>query len=338
MLKAFKSKSTAVRFQGCVDEVVDGKVKGWCIDVGALARPVFIDAVADGSVVASARADLSRPDLLAAGCGTSVGGFELPLPPAAGDHEILVMPRGSDVPLARIPPITAAPALQPAPAQPPAPATGPMARQMDRLRKSSPFFNFIPSDIAPDKVRAEMFPQIGPMAWLDREDREELISASEGSGYLTEYGAQLCQRFARDGYCVIEGAVSEEDCDRAWHAFDGWARSHPEIVGPMPDKVLPEFGRQVNIHRLVPEMRELMHHPVITEAIDVLLGYQVHTVPDHPVLFRKPAASPLRCDPHGHLPAGPARRLLDRARGHHGGLRSAVLSSAQPPAVIPVLR
>jgi Phytanoyl-CoA dioxygenase (PhyH) len=278
MLKSLKPKPAAVRFQGFVDEVVDGKVKGWCIDAGALARPVFVDAMADGNVVASTRADMSRPDLLARGLGTSVGGFELPLPPSAGDHEILVVPRGSDAPLARIPPIAAAPALQPAP------ATGPMARQMDRLRNNSPFFHFIPSDIAPDKVRAEMFPQIGPMAWLDREDREELIAASEASGYLTEYGAQLCRRFARDGYCVIEGAVSEEDCDRAWHAFDGWARSHPEIVGPMPAKVLPEFGRQVNIHRLVPEMRELMHHPIITEAIDMLLGFKCipfQTIPSY---------------------------------------------------------
>jgi Phytanoyl-CoA dioxygenase (PhyH) len=258
--------------------VTDGKVKGWCVDKGAPATPVFVDAMVDGSVVASARADISRPDLLAAGLGTSVGGFELPLPPSAVDCEIVVVPRGSDVPLARIPPIKAAPALQPAP------PTGPLARQIERLKTSSPFSNYIPSDIAPEKVRAEMFPQIGPMAWLDREDHEELISAAEASGYLTEYGAQLCRRFARDGYCVIEGAVSDEDCDRAWHAFDDWARNHPEIVGPIPDNVAPDFGRQVNIHRYVPEMRDLLHHPIITEAIDVLLGFKCipfQTIPSY---------------------------------------------------------
>jgi Phytanoyl-CoA dioxygenase (PhyH) len=277
MLKSLKSKFAVVRFQGCVDEVANGKVKGWCIEPGALATPVFVDAMADGTVVASTCADISRPDLLAAGLGTSVGGFELPLPPIAVDGEILIVPRGSDVPLARIPP-TAASALQPAP------LTGPLARQIERLRKSSPFFNYIPSDIAPDRVRAEMFPQIGPMAWLDREDHDRLISAAEDSGYLTEYGAQLCRRFARDGYCVIERAVSHEDCDRAWHAFDAWARSHPEIVGEVPDKVLPDFGRQVNIHRYVPEMRELLHHPVITEAIDLLFGFKCipfQTIPSY---------------------------------------------------------
>jgi hypothetical protein len=278
MLKSLKAKFAPVRFQGCVDGVADGKIWGWCIDPGALATPVFVDAIADGSVVASACADMSRPDLLAADLGTSVGGFELPLPPIAVDREILIVPRGSEVPLGRISPIMAVAALQPAP------PTGPLARQIERLKKTSPFFNYIPGDIGPEKMRAEMFPQIGPMAWLDREDHDALISAAEASGYLTEYGAQMCRRFARDGYCVIEGAVSHEDCDRAWHAFDGWARSHPEIVGEVPDKVHPDFGRQVNIHRYVPEMRELLHHPIITEAIDVLLGFKCipfQTIPSY---------------------------------------------------------
>jgi Phytanoyl-CoA dioxygenase (PhyH) len=276
MLKLLKSKPAAVRFQGCVDEVTDGKVRGWCIDPGALASPVFVDAMADGSVLASARADLPRPDLLAAGLGTCVGGFELPLPSSAVGCEIVIVRRGSDVPLARISPFKSSPQ--------PAPVTGPMARQLERLKKTSPFFNYIPGNIGPDRVRAEMFPQIGSMAWLDRDDRDVLVSAAEDSGYLTEYGAHLCRRFARDGYCVIEGAVSGEDCERAWHAFDGWARSHPEVVGEVPDKVAPDFGRQVNIHRYVPEMRELLHHPVITEAIDVLLGFKCipfQTIPSY---------------------------------------------------------
>jgi Phytanoyl-CoA dioxygenase (PhyH) len=276
MRKSLKSKPAAIRVQGCVDEMAHGKVRGWCIDLDALATPVFVDAVADGGVVASARADLSRPDLLAAGLGTNVGGFELLLPPSAVDCEIVIVPRGSDVPLARVPPPVLS--LQPAP------ATGPMARQLERLKKRSPFFNYIPGNIGPDRVRAEMFPQTAPMAWLDRDDHDALISAAEGSGYLTEYGAHLCRRFARDGYCVIEGAVSEEDCDRAWYAFDDWARSHPEIVGKVPDQVAPDFGRQVNIHRYVPEMRELLHHPIVTEAIDVLLGFKCipfQTIPSY---------------------------------------------------------
>ncbi len=114
MLTSLKTRFAPVRFQGRVDEVTDGKIKGWCIDPGALATPVFVDAMADGSVVASACADKSRPDLLAAGHGTSVGGFELSLPTVAVECEILVVPRGSDVPLARIPPIKTTPAQQPA--------------------------------------------------------------------------------------------------------------------------------------------------------------------------------------------------------------------------------
>jgi methyltransferase family protein len=116
VLKPLNSKSAPFRFQGCIDEVLDGNVKGWCIDADALATPVFVDVVVDGIVVASARAELSRPDLFAAGLGTNIGGFELLLPSTAGDCEILIVPRGSDVPLARIPPIKLAPSLQATPA------------------------------------------------------------------------------------------------------------------------------------------------------------------------------------------------------------------------------
>jgi hypothetical protein len=186
------------------------------------------------------------------------------------ENQIMVIPQGSDTPLPRVPKA--------------ADRTSLFSLQMERLKKRSPFFRYIPANIAIDRVRAEMFPAVGPMPWLDREDHDVLISAAEASGYLTAYGAQLCRLFARDGYCVIEGAVAEEDCDRAWRAFDSWAKSHPEIVGQMPDEVLPDFGRQCNIHKLVPEMRGLLHHPVITEAIDVFLGFDsipFQTIPSY---------------------------------------------------------
>jgi ectoine hydroxylase-related dioxygenase (phytanoyl-CoA dioxygenase family) len=120
-----------------------------------------------------------------------------------------------------------------------------------------------------------MFPQLGQMMWLDRNDAEELIHAAERSGYLSEYGVAICRQFSRDGYCVIENAISEEDCDRVWDAFEIWTSRNSELVGgAIPTRVVPEFGRVVNVHRMVPQTTEILHHPVITSAIEMLLGFK----------------------------------------------------------------
>jgi len=201
-----------------------------------------------------ARADRARTDLAAAAISKSTGGFEIPLPDLPANAEVLVVPDCWRTPLARVESVT--------------------AHQVKRLKAHSPFYKYIPADIADDRVNTEMLPDIGRMAWLDRDDSASLIAAAEQSGYLTPDGVKHCRRFAEDGYFVIEGAVSERDCDVAWQAFDSWGRTHPELIGgPVPSQVVPHYGRFLNIHKHVPEMHALLHHPVITSAIDTVLGF-----------------------------------------------------------------
>jgi ectoine hydroxylase-related dioxygenase (phytanoyl-CoA dioxygenase family) len=266
------SRPSQKNYEGFVEEVANGTIKGWCVDRASPERPATIRALLNDKVLAIAQADRPRADLVAAGIGKGTGGFEIRLPGLPPDAEVLVVPDGWQTPLMRLRSEQTS-------------VETVTARQVNRLKAHSPFYKYIPADIADDRVNTEMFPDIGLMAWLDRDDSANLIAAAERSGYLTPHGAKLCRRFAKDGYLVIEGAVSDRDCDVAWQTFDSWGRAHPDLIGgPVPSQVVPHYGRFGNIHKHVPEMRALLHHPVITDAIDTLLGVKCipyQTIPSY---------------------------------------------------------
>ncbi len=68
-----------LRRRGSVD-LVDSAVRGWAIWEGA--GPVVLDIVVDGAVIGQSTCDMPRPDLLAAGFGTTKAGFGFVLPVA----------------------------------------------------------------------------------------------------------------------------------------------------------------------------------------------------------------------------------------------------------------
>lgn len=73
--------------RGFVESLAEHQARGWAYDDAAPGRQLRVTAHLDGVPVASAVADLPRPDLLQAGIGTGDHGFTLdfhpPLPPAA---------------------------------------------------------------------------------------------------------------------------------------------------------------------------------------------------------------------------------------------------------------
>lgn len=64
-------------FEGAVDYVTPGKATGWAWCPDAPENSVMVEALSDGQVIGRARADGSRPDLLAAGRGTGCYGFKI---------------------------------------------------------------------------------------------------------------------------------------------------------------------------------------------------------------------------------------------------------------------
>lgn len=75
-LSDFPAQVDRTEYSGNFDLVKHGRVIGWCAAQGR-DTPVEVELLADGAVVASAKADLHRGDLLAAGVGAGRHGFEI---------------------------------------------------------------------------------------------------------------------------------------------------------------------------------------------------------------------------------------------------------------------
>lgn len=51
-----------------------------------------------------------------------------------------------------------------------------------------------------DTVRADRFPEAGPLPWLDQDDADARIDAREAAGELSADQAALCRQFRERGY------------------------------------------------------------------------------------------------------------------------------------------
>ena len=71
-------------YQGAVDFCRGEMLTGWLRRIDAPSRPVRVTLKAEGAILAQGVADLSRPDLAAAGFDPADCGFALPLPKASG--------------------------------------------------------------------------------------------------------------------------------------------------------------------------------------------------------------------------------------------------------------
>jgi hypothetical protein len=81
--------------RGNFDSVEEGVVIGWCALNGS-DEPVEVELVADGVVKAVAKADVYRPDLLAAGIGTGFHGFRFDIAGLDAGEETVLQVRTAD--------------------------------------------------------------------------------------------------------------------------------------------------------------------------------------------------------------------------------------------------
>jgi hypothetical protein len=123
-----------ILFEGFVEEIAPGMVRGWCYDPSSADRPTSVRIVVDGKVVASVIADRFRPDLVAAGIGNGCHAFVVNCDAVAPSLIVEVVPDGAPDPLPRV-------AISGSPGQ------RAFDRQLERLRVTSPFYRFIPLDI-----------------------------------------------------------------------------------------------------------------------------------------------------------------------------------------------
>jgi SAM-dependent methyltransferase len=73
-------------YEGFIDTFIDGVAAGWALDRRQLEDPVEIDLFVDGEYVASAVADLPRPDLFAVSPVSQHKGFQFDVRPYIADY------------------------------------------------------------------------------------------------------------------------------------------------------------------------------------------------------------------------------------------------------------
>ena len=84
LFAAFSYAHFHPRFRGAVDVADARMVEGWAVDEAEPGRQVEVQLFIDGQFVAQRRAELHRPDVLAAGRASSAGhGFRFETPPLA---------------------------------------------------------------------------------------------------------------------------------------------------------------------------------------------------------------------------------------------------------------
>lgn len=121
--------------------------------------------------------------------------------------------------------------------------------------------------------RAENFPESGPHPWLDRPDVTEEIARRLKARNLTDHEARYCQKWADDGYIILEKLIPDDILDEVWAEYEG-AIANGTIVLP-PEKISPDDphpGRFLNAHVSVPAIDGLLRHSALLRVAEVLLG------------------------------------------------------------------
>jgi len=132
----------------------------------------------------------------------------------------------------------------------------------------------VPIDLAHMTVyRAEYFPDAGPHPWLDDPEAESFIAYEEQEGRLKPEDAALCRYWARNGYVILPGVFEHDLLDHVWAAYE--AKIDTGVLKPPPEAQFqgdPVPGRLLDPHLTVPEISDLMHHPVLLGKVQMLLG------------------------------------------------------------------
>lgn len=121
--------------------------------------------------------------------------------------------------------------------------------------------------------RREYFPDEGrPIPWLDREDAPEIVASLREKGEINDTEQELCLKWIKDGYIILENFFAEELLDEVWSAYEKALAD--KSIEPIGDNCqvngLPE--RNLNAHMVVKQIKQLFKHQKITSIISLLLG------------------------------------------------------------------
>lgn len=125
-----------------------------------------------------------------------------------------------------------------------------------------------------DTVRADRFPEAGPLPWLDRDDADARIDAREAAGDLSAEQAALCRQFRAQGYVILPGFFGDDAVSGAWDAYE--KAIHEGRVTPPPERSerldidIPK--RLLNPHFHLPEVDALLRDARALDLISTLLG------------------------------------------------------------------
>lgn len=132
-----------------------------------------------------------------------------------------------------------------------------------------------PVDVSAIKLyRRGSFPaEGGPMPWLDRPDAEALIAARAAAGEISAAESELCRKWARDGYVILQGFYTPTTLDQTWGEYEAAiaaGEAQPPAQPIYEGDPLP--GRLLNVHHVVPAMDEMLFEPRMNRVMSVLLG------------------------------------------------------------------
>lgn len=122
--------------------------------------------------------------------------------------------------------------------------------------------------------RAGAFPADGgPAPWLDRPDAGAAIDRRLAAGEIDAADAELCRKWARDGYLILPAFYAAALLDTTWAAYEAAIASGQ--VSP-PHEPIHEGdtrpGRLLNAHFGVPAIDALLHEPQMGRIVSLLLG------------------------------------------------------------------
>jgi hypothetical protein len=158
-----------------------------------------------------------------------------------------------------------------------------------------------------EHFRSNKFPDSGPVPWLDRPDAQQRIQAKLDAGILSPQEADLCRLWVAQGYLILSQVLEDQELDRIWQAYQAAVDSG--VVPLQPEKAGEEDaypGRYLNPHFLVPELKEVLHHPTLLRWAEILTERKPFPS-KRSFSQRQSAGSPLGCHPHDYLPP----RLFD---------------------------
>jgi ectoine hydroxylase-related dioxygenase (phytanoyl-CoA dioxygenase family) len=120
---------------------------------------------------------------------------------------------------------------------------------------------------------ANLFPDSGPLPWLDSETADEVITQREKDGLITPEEASQCRHWSENGYIILKNAFDHAACDEAWAAYEraissGRITLLSEKISD--DDLMP--GRFLDPHRKIPEIARMIHNPEVLKWVSLLFG------------------------------------------------------------------